>query len=48
MEQHRIRELTEQARCDLRVDGLAKRDVNDIVEHIKNVTLQTKRKCPKL
>lgn len=36
VEQHRIRELTEQARCDLRVDGLAKRDVNDIVEHIKN------------
>lgn len=36
VEQHRIRELTEQARCDLRVDGLAKRDVNDMVEHIKN------------
>jgi len=35
VEQHRIRELTEQARCDLQVKGLPKNDVNSICDFVR-------------
>jgi len=35
VEEHRIRQLTEQARADMKIPGLPKLDVKDMVKHIK-------------